>query len=489
MTQKPRCPGPGGTFVLLVFLPLGSGLWGCCECPSDPEKPVIEALESDVEEVQIAPWQGPAPARTFQLHLWYRLSNGDRVSDYFGPMDRGFAPTGEGDFPARGMARVTKFISGSAATVTASKHDDAGMTAEVTLPRWDPAGDATARNGGSDVVKALHETGAVPTIAVVERDGGGTCGNSLAQNWERYAFVGAAAVGEHNPPCSVAILSGTHQLLFQSPPADAAWGTPGGVIDFAAAMNGPLDLKIKVYIAVTARTASVLSGIELTDTDELVADVGDAAEAIARVDVDWANIIYEANRVGIRVAVEGAPVRLTVTDALPADIGADPQKCEVAQDLAGAPAPRNTWIAPTMISVYYVDRIHDSADPEDVDARGLHCKSQATTGPVLFISYTRHTPTALAHEIGHALSLKHPEDMAADLDLDKMLRSTNLMSSAAMDGPLAADVRSRLTLGQVFRMNVSDDSWLNDNRGPRTGAAQRLCRIGGRCPPQDFDAR
>ena len=58
-----------------------------------------------------------------------------------------------------------------------------------------------------------------------------------------------------------------------------------------------------------------------------------------------------------------------------------------------------------------------------------------------------------------------------------------------MDGPLAADVRSQLTLGQVFRMNVSNDSWLNNNRGPRTGATIRICGIGGRCPPQDFDAR
>jgi hypothetical protein len=70
-----------------------------------------------------------------------------------------------------------------------------------------------------------------------------------------------------------------------------------------------------------------------------------------------------------------------------------------------------------------------------------------------------------------------------------MLRSTNLMSSAAMDGPLAADVRSQLTLGQVFRMNVSNNSWLNNNLGPRTGAPARICGIGGRCPPQDFDAR
>jgi hypothetical protein len=58
-----------------------------------------------------------------------------------------------------------------------------------------------------------------------------------------------------------------------------------------------------------------------------------------------------------------------------------------------------------------------------------------------------------------------------------------------MDGPLAADVRSQLTLGQVFRMNVSSDSWLNDAHGPRVGETTRICGIGGRCPSQDFDAR
>jgi hypothetical protein len=452
-------------------------------CPSDPETPAIASLEAGIPEVQVAPLAGPAQDRIFQLYFWYRLANGGLVSDFFGPMDWSFDPSAEGS-AARGVIQVKTFTTGSPATLTAAKKDDPGKTAKVTLTRWASPVDATASKGGSDVVTAPHQSGSIPTVAVVEGEGSAGCADTPNNLWERYAFVGAAAVGEHNPPCSIAILSGTNRLLFQSPPTAAAWATSGATIDVAPDMKEPLQLDVTVFIAVTARTASILSGMALTDTDQLVDDVGASAEAIAKMDVDLANLTYEANRVGVRVVVSKYE-HLPVTDDLPAKVGADPQDCSIARNLTSLTGLSTTWIAPTMISVYYVDRIFVE-DEGDAGVRGLYCPPSGTTGPLLFISFTRHTTTALAHEIGHALSLDHPEKLK--LDPVKMLGSTNLMTIAAMDGPLAADVRSQLTLGQVFRMNVSNNSWLNRTGGPRGGASVRNCGI-GECPPQEFSVR
>jgi hypothetical protein len=97
-------------------------------------------------------------------------------------------------------------------------------------------------------------------------------------------------------------------------------------------------------------------------------------------------------------------------------------------------------------------------------------------GPVIYVSYTKHSTITLAHEIGHALGLK---------DEEERLGSLNLMHNLLPDGPLGADARSRLTVGQVFRMNVWDGSWM----AKLPSAVTRVCRTSNPCPAMTFDAR
>jgi hypothetical protein len=261
-------------------------------------------------------------------------------------------------------------------------------------------------------------------------------------------------------------------MLFDAP-GTPVWTTPGATVALLA--GKPLDLNVSIFIAVTARTASALSGLNLTASPQLIADVAAAAKAQAQADVDWANLIFEVNRVGFRIVAKYT--ELSPSTSLPAEVGADPFSCAKPRTLPPPKYDQNT------ISAYYVDWIDIPSDPLHPGARGWHCRYWFTTGtpgPVLFISYTRHSSVTLAHELGHALNLGEAEGT---------LGAVNVMNNLAPDSPLGASARSRLTLGQVFRMNVSGDAWVNTAAGPRVGALTRSCVLVGQCPPLDLDVR
>jgi hypothetical protein len=95
----------------------------------------------------------------------------------------------------------------------------------------------------------------------------------------------------------------------------------------------------------------------------------------------------------------------------------------------------------------------------------------------VYISYGHHSPVTLAHELGHALGLKDEEGRLGPVDI---------MHNLLPDGDLGANARSDLTVGQVFRMNVWNDSYLN-TRLPQP--PQRTCDATYPCPPAELDAR
>jgi hypothetical protein len=432
---------------------------------SDP--PEIASIAATVENVQVGRAGGSSGERTFQLSAWYLDAAQRVISGRFDPFVWELDPA-EGYVSPLGLVTLN-FSSGSDATVRVTSPD--GTLADaVVLKRWLSP---TAAGAASDVVEAGHGPKFPPSaVFLEERQADGTCTWGTAR-----AFVGLVAVGAQNKtPCSLSLLSANHAMVYRNDISNVQWTKP-----FQPTLASPRPLKVRVFIAVTGRTASQLSGFPLSDTDQLVEDVAAGAEAQAKVDVTLANMLFEANRTGIHIDADFEPLDLSISD-LGGRVGADPFSCKQPRTVLTEFDPANPTAPfeydPAAINVYYVDWIDYPTDPLHPGARGVHCHyvNKGLNGPVIYVSYTKHSTITLAHEIGHALGLK---------DEEERLGSLNLMHNLLPDGPLGADARSRLTVGQVFRMNVWDGSWM----AKLPSAVTRVCRTSNPCPAMTFDAR
>jgi hypothetical protein len=451
----------------------------------------LKAVEAVVDEVQAGQPPGSTPGtpgaeHSFQLAAWYLDVNDSIVSGRFDTLvwtanpPNGITP---GEF-----GRITVSDYASTPVILRVASPNGGFQDQVALRRWDHEGTAAA---AEDVVVAPRSPGRVPEAVLVEERKGGVC------DWGRaWAFVGFAAVGQQSEqPCSLAVLSADHEMVFQDPVLDDwvpppalqnAPGAPAGSV-ITTAPGQPREVPVTIFIAVTSRTVSLLSQLDLSDNAQLAQDVAAAAEAQARTDVLRTNMIFQASRVGIRIKVNDEDyVRLPLTPTLPTDVGAmDPFSCGAPRTKLARPDPVDPTVPfgynPAAISVYYVDWIDYPAEPPThPGASGMHCpyRTSLQEGPVIYISYTRQSTLTLAHEIGHALKLDHPPIGTLD--------ALNLMQGWLDDGPLGADARSRLTVGQAMRMNIENESWIS--KLPIAGPT-RKCWVSDPCPPDELDAR
>jgi len=301
-----------------------------------------------------------------------------------------------------------------------------------------------------------------PSIALVEHRSSSGC------QWNRpLAFVGAVSVGEETTlPCSVSVFSQGNGMLF--PVAlfnDQKWLQKGA--RFNLSRVPPISLNITIFLAPARQAAN-------NPAD----DLGSNLEALAQNDVAQAEMILSTNRTGLTIKATYEP--LSSSDDLAIRIGADPYDCVLTPQLPADPGEDDYAYNPSTVSVYYVERINYPLDPVQPRVRGIQCHhwysgnpqvgSPPGRGPVVFISYSHHSPVTLAHELGHALGLN--DDIGE-------LGNRDVMHNLLPDGPLGADARSHLTIGQVFRMNVWNDSWIN-TRLPKP--IQRACDVGEHCP-------
>ena len=141
---------------------------------------------------------------------------------------------------------------------------------------------------------------------------------------------------------------------------------------------------------------------------------------------------------------------------------------------------------PARLNVYFVREIKFIKD-------GLTCygnKDPDATRYVIFVANQEHTPSTLAHEIGHALGLNMRPTMADktpgqdegdvnELELDPYLPVDNLMYSGVGNV-------GHITVGEVYRMHFDQRSWLWRGRAA-SGGYPRECQAspvdGGNCPP------
>ncbi len=115
-------------------------------------------------------------------------------------------------------------------------------------------------------------------------------------------------------------------------------------------------------------------------------------------------------------------------------------------------------VNPNMMNVVYVQEIDIDGDDR---IRGLTC-DRPGLAPVVIVSWMYMSPSTLPHEFAHVLGLWNPPlsgwrgghtTYLDDFD------ETNLMW--ARDNGTAGVPRDHLSLGQVFRMNIDESSWVN----------------------------
>ena len=137
-----------------------------------------------------------------------------------------------------------------------------------------------------------------------------------------------------------------------------------------------------------------------------------------------------------------------------------------------------------VLNVYFIRT--SVVDPTGNDRYGYSCDiADGSSLGAIFIDILQYKNATLAHEIGHALSLKHTNPWPA------LFTKANIMFDY-LTLQVAAP-RTLLTLGQTYRINIHNQSWIN-SPGPgitpvRKGLPTRTCQSlvnapAGDCPAQ-----
>jgi hypothetical protein len=413
----------------------------------------ITGIRAGPRSVQAVPSAGGDGSRSFRLFAWFK--DGDSlVGGRTEPMTWKMDPS-DGTPDGAGLIALKNFPANNSdvASIRVFQTGKDAIADEVKITRWANPAAATA---SASAVTAGHTPGQVPSVALIEEHTDQGC------RWgEPRAFIGAAAVGRQTgSPCSVSVFSGDQAMSFEDNPGRTRWVAgewSAGAAPHPGLAGQPLKLPVTIFLTD--------AGSGATDATQSGAPSNTAVdqEALARDEVERANMLYQDNRIGVVIDVKKY-VHIPPEDVL-IRVGADPFDCSLPHGLGRNPAEGSYAYEPSHVSVYYVDRINFPPDPAAPRVRGVECHfwysgnpagNPPGEGPVVYISTSHHSAVTLAHELGHVLGLNDEE----------FLGGLNIMNSLLPDGPLGAEARSLLTVGQGFRMNVWNDSWIT-TRLPR----------------------
>ena len=402
-------------------------LFLCCVASgSCKDEPVPCDCAPVVETAEIVPHTVYAPPdMEFELQLRLKTPAGQVIPE-------GYTPTPAWSVNDAERLRVERVAGHSAIVKTLGPPPDTDVRVELTVvlhrgSSITAKGTVIVTSGGSptdDKVRASVDAAMPPCAALVSGQG------SAMLDYHPIAFVGEVSLGEMTGTGRIQTFCAGREAV----DADADFSSPSSPNYAMDATGQPKDLEVPLVLWVPDYTVI---------HDWAPADVWN----LALNDRAYANEVLKRNRTGLKL---GDP------RAEHYDIGTT-----VSEDCLGE---RPTPVGGAL-NMYYV-----AGEPED-SAAGENCG-----GGTLLVSIANAMSGTAIHEIGHALGIEHAGEVGIE-DLTDNVMAIRLNSTYLQ--------RSRLTLGQVYRMNWDRSSWLLSTTGTRADWTPRNCLPAGRndgCP-------
>lgn len=386
---------------------LSAMLLSCGKCPPDPAPPpqpppALWTLRVLPAEVRIG-----VPAGATQVS--YRLE-AVAFNEYENPVDgevRWSTPASGVSLDEDGNAVVV--------TVSAPLPLETEVTVTATLGLLSATSNAVLAEpkATDDVVTADEVASENPSVVLASGDESSGCSMDGMR-----AFIVSAPVGPFvgSTACTrseAAVFTVARQPYIVRP---QVWTSGADPVD-AAGKPGPVEIPLLIVI-----------GVKTT--------VADAADTFMNNSLLNASESLRSMRAGVALPPgKQKKVRLELSAAI--------DDCIDIPTLPASVAPDNE-----RLNFYVVEHVVN-------DARGVFCAPN-----VMLISRTAAVASSPLHELSHALGLV-AQDFGHVDQVDGFMRD-NVMSTETGAGS-GADLRYRLTLGQVYRMHRDGRSWLLRN--------------------------
>lgn len=341
-------------------------------------------------------------------------------------------------------------------TVTAKVGEHRGIAVIVIL---DPNAAGTR-----DSVWTDYTSGGSPDVVLID--------DTLASAAVDDSVVSFSQVGPlgdlHGGPGEIARLSSNQAFRILG----VTWASGQNVVNFRTSGTGGTDLESGLAARVNLPSAHSYT--------IWIASSASDSRAKAEDDAKYADQVLRRQRTGL--ALQPVIRSATGSGTFTLDIDEFTGSCIWVPgrlfDL-GVPSTGATF-APESLNVVYVDEILAPPAPEEVPAStllaGYSCPWDPNIGTVILISKALRSGGTLTHELGHGLGLREP--YGGHTLLVDGFSYTNLMWPYETDAAIAP--RSTFSLGQAFRINLDEYSWV-----PRITGISRVCDALGRdrsCP-------
>jgi hypothetical protein len=411
---------PARAAAVLALAPLAAG---CPEVVTEIEiVPGTVAVarhmtEATRFELQARLWSGPADKRRSIV-----AGSGVKPSWSLSPTGAGVHLTPSAD----GYRATVEVDPGSIPIATTTVKVDVGSTgAQGSIVS------STASAG--DLVEAGYADGTAPDVPIVR--GRRTDITDPCTFWLAPSMVRLGTAGVVTAPClgpdplwAVALLDPSHGMTM----SPFVW-TPGTDRVPAPTPHAIRALPIAVRVFVG-------DGADLVKRQN-------GARSFALLEIQDASVVLAENRAGIS---------LDLVDEQIVPPPASGDETIVKNCAEGDALTKGLDYAAGVLEVYLVDDLDDVSDDDFAD--GFACPgTNERPHPVIYLRAGARSVNLVLHEIGHALGLTLPGHGHSD-ELTGFDGSNVMVSGYA---PEDEAWRSRLTVGQVFRMNADPGSWLN----------------------------